>query len=194
MEIILEPVVHLLGTLVSVAIGVGIGTLALVLIVVARRVIAHTSRSRLVQDPAGGWWRVGVVYGLRNPIGMRLTGMSGSARRQRRIRGVGDAAVEETELWHPRRILDAFDEAAGIAAPVVLAAAIGVVVVFTVELVIVAPVALAFLAYSAVRGRWQVELRAPDDSRRILVASSLSQARREAADVIQRIRDGRAPG
>lgn len=196
-EIILEPLIQLLaellGGVVSVAIGVVVGTIALVLIVGARRLIAHVSRSRLVQDPAGGWWCIGVVYGLRNPVGTRLAGMSNHARQQRRQRGVADTAVEETELWHPRKILDAYDEAAGLAAPVVLVAAILLVVVLTIELLIVAPIALAFLAYSALRGHWQVELRTPDHRRHILDATSLTQARQTAAAVTERIRAGLPP-
>lgn len=197
MEIILEPllqlIVELLGSVVSAAVGLALGTIALALIVGARRVIAHSSRSRFLEGPAGDTWQVGVVYGLKNPIGSRLTGMTGDARRRRRRRGIADTAVEDGEHWHPRKVLDAYGDAAGCVAPFVLVAAVVVVIVVAIELLVVVPIALIFLVYSALRGRWQVELTTPDQRTLIFDASSFSEAREVSAAVAARIRAGDPP-
>lgn len=194
MEIILEPILEFVFSGASVVVGLVIGSVALLLIVIARRAIAHTARSRLVADPDGGWWSVRVVYGLENPVATRLTGMSLDARRRRRQRGSHDADVEQTEIWHPHRLVDAFGDFSGFAAPLVLAAAIVVVAVAAVELLIVGPVALAFLAYAAVRGRWRVEVCDPGDHTVTLRSPSLSEARRAARDAARSIASGHPVG
>ena len=128
-------------------------------------------------------WGVRVVYGLNQTLARRLAGMTPEARRRRRARGGSDLGVDESELWHPKRLLD-FDELAGLVAPLVLVAAVLLFVVAILEMLIALPIAIAFGIYCTVRGRWQVVRVDPHGNRTVFDARSFSEAR----DVAQRVR------
>jgi thiosulfate reductase cytochrome b subunit len=179
--------------LVSAAVGLALGAIALVTMLGLRRTLARVSRSSEVEAPGGATWSVRVVYGLSWPLTTRLARMTPEARRRRRRSGRLDASVAGDEIWHPRGLLDAFDEAAGLLAPFVVAAAIGIVVLFVVEMIVVLAIGLVFLLYSQVRGRWQVEIVDPARHRSIRDSSSLADARQSAARVVAQIRAGGSP-
>lgn len=193
MEVVFHVVAELLGSLVSVAVGAALGSVALVAMLGVRRAQARVSRSSEVAAPDGQLWSVRVVYGLGRTVSSRLAGMSSDARRKRRDAGRSDTAVGPEEIWHPKRLLDAFDEAAGLVAPFVVIAAIGIGVLFVIELLIALPIGLLFLLVSAVRGHWQVEVVDPLGSRSIIDAVSLADAREEARRAADLIAGGIRP-
>lgn len=193
MEIVVHLVAELLGSFVSVAVGVALGSVALVAMLGVRRAHARVSRSSDVVTPDGQLWSVRVVYGLGRRVSSRLAGMSSEARRKRRSAGRSDTEVGDDEIWHPRRLLDAFDEAAGLVAPFVVIAAVAIGLLFVIELVIAIPIGFLFLLASAIRGRWQVEVVDPTGRRSIIDCPSLAEARDEARRTADLITGGIRP-
>lgn len=193
MEIVVQLIAELVGSFVSVAVGVALGSVALVAMLGIRRAHARVSRSSDVESPDGQLWSVRVVYGLGRKVSSRLAGMSSDARRERRSAGRSDTEVGRDEIWHPTRLLDAFDEAAGLVAPFVVIAAVAIGVLFAIELVVAIPIGILFLLMSAIRGRWQVEVVDPAGRRSVIDCPSLVEARDEASRTAALITGGIRP-
>lgn len=179
MEILFE----LFAPFLSAGVGLTVGAVVLVLVVVVRRAIGHVSRRADAIDPTGAVWSVRVVFGLNLMASRRLAGMTPEARDRRRHRGGSDFGVDRGELWHPKKMLDAFDEAAGLLAPLLVVAAVFLIVVAVIEMLIALPIAFVFAIYCAFRGRWQVERVDPRGDRSIVNARSFAEAREIAGRV-----------
>ena len=189
MEILFE----LLGPILSVAVGLVVGSVALVAMIGVRRAMGRTARATDVIAPDGAVWSVRVVFGLGAKVSTRFAGMSREARRQRRALTNSDTAVGRDEIWHPKRLLDACDEAAGLIAPVLVVAAVLIGLLFVIELLITLPIGIVFLLVSAARGRWQVEVVSPHGLRSIHDEPSLAEARSTARRTTELIEAGTDP-
>jgi hypothetical protein len=193
-EIILEPLVELLGGLLLVAVAYTVGSVIFLLVRAVRLSLRSLDPQPEVVDPRGQRWvvRVGLAP---PPLRYRISAWFFRMRPDDRVRRVDrrDVAadgVDRNEIAHPSGLVERFDEAAGLAVWAILAVTMVAVVVFVFEVLLVAVVAAVAFAVRTLRSRWQCEVVAPDGHHFHVPAGSLLQARDERERVRSEIAAG----
>ncbi|MGD9793722.1 MAG: hypothetical protein AB7V43_09600, partial [Acidimicrobiia bacterium] len=147
-------------------------------------------RSATVADRSGARWLVRISlapYPLKFWTSKRLLAMRLDDRRRREMSGVDAAGVSREEIAHPRKLVDATDEAASFVAIAVLLFTLVALAVVALEAILALLVALVVATIRFICGRWQCEIIGPHGLRRSVGVPSLREARRRRADIAAEI-------
>jgi hypothetical protein len=195
-----EVLVEILGELAFGLAGLGIayavGSVVYLQFRAARRSLRHLEGAEPVVDPQGGRWTVRVALApppLRLAVSRWYFGMRPPDQEERARAGVAPDGVAKDEVAHPSRLVERFDELAGVVVWVVLLATLAAVAVLLLEVVLVAVVAAVVFAFRSVRGRWQCEVVGPGGRRWHVPAGSLADARSTRDDLRAQLAAGLVP-
>lgn len=191
-----ELIAEALGPIVSAFIGLAIGSLVWLLVRMGRRARARLDEPIRVVDPTREAWTVRVALtptSVRYRASNRLLAMRPQDQRAREAAGHDRDDVTPHEIANPSKLLDRFDEAAGLVAVPLLLFAVAAALILALEIVIVAIIAALVYLLSTLRRRWTVEVTDPVGGRQARTVTSIDEARSLRSTTQDRIAAGLTP-
>lgn len=180
LEILIEPLFEVVLYVLTAVVGLAIAEFAYSLWVAVRWAISSDRRAQLYRDLNGATWSVRCTWRpwpSEWPLSKRLFGVRG--------RKPGQNGRSKQHWLHPTQMVDRFDDALFLVAPVVVALVLILVAVFIVETVVVVLLVSIAAAWRFVSRRsWRVEITSPDGN----VTSRGGLTFGEATDIAEHVR------